>query len=107
MDNKEIRIELKYSKLLSVISGRPTGIECYNEQMRGIIEANLYDDNIKFLIVFPESIKLISGSYLLGMFEEINNKIGIEGISTMFSFEDHTGDDLKAMLLNELKRSAC
>lgn len=109
MDSQEknINIQLNYSRSLSVISGRITGIECYQQQMKEIIDANLHTENVKFTIVFPESVKLVSGSYLLGMFEEINNKLGIEGINTLFSFEDTTGDDLKAMLLNELKRSAC
>ena len=103
----EIRIELKFNPSISVISGRPTGLECYINQMKNIVEANINTEGIKFIIIFPECIKLVSGSCLLGMFEEINNMIGIEGIKEKFVFEGNIGDELKKMLLDELKRSGC
>ena len=103
----EIRIELKYNPSISVISGRPTGLECYMNQMKNIVETNINTEGIKFIIVFPECIKLISGSCLLGMFEEINNMVGISGIKEKFAFESNTGDELEKMLLDELKRSGC
>ncbi len=104
---ENIRIELKFQKIISVLSGRPYGIECYNKQMEDIVKNNLNDITKMFTIVFPENIKLVSGSYLLGMFEDINNHIGIEGIKNRFEFESCVIEDLGKMLLDELKRSAC
>ena len=104
---REIRIELKYNPSISVISGRHTGMECYINQMKKIIETNINTEETKFIIVFPECIKLVSGSCLLGMFEEINIMVGLEGIKEKFVFESNTGDELEKMLLDELKRSGC
>lgn len=104
---ENIRIELEFQRIISVLSGRPYGIECYNAQMKDIVKKNLDDINKKFTIVFPENIKLVSGSCLLGMFEDINNHIGIEGIKTRFEFEGCVKENLKKVLLDELKRSAC
>lgn len=104
---ENIKIELKFQKIASVLSGRTDGIECYNTQIKDIVEVHLYATNKKFTIVFPENIKLISGSYLLGMFEDINNHIGIEGIKNRFEFESYVKEDLQKLLLDELKRSAC
>lgn len=108
MNNSHIvNIQLKYSNSFSVVSGRTPGLDCYELQMKAIIEDNIHKQDLKVNIIFPDFIKIVSGSYLLGMFEEISNMIGIERIKEVFSFTDNTGYDLMLLLQNELKRSAC
>lgn len=102
----DIRIDLIFSQSSSVASGRPDGKECYQTQVRSKIESHLNMCSGKIIMAFPKHIKLISGSFLLGLFEEICNIMGIEGIKRTFKFESHTGDDLLQLLLDELKRSA-
>lgn len=108
MDNNQhtiIKVELQFNTTVSAVNMRPTGEKCYEEQMKKIIETNIDDENIDFVIVFPKHIKMVSGSYLLGMFEEINKRIGLDGINTRFEFDDSTDIDLKELLKKEIMRS--
>ena len=106
-ENNIQQIHLDFPNAFSVLSGRPSGIICYEQQMKSKLQECLVNIDTKIQLLFPEHIKLISGSYLLGMFEEINNQIGIEGIKERFVLESSTEDALLQMLLDELIRSDC
>lgn len=102
-----ITVTLVFDKALSVVSGRPGGIECYFNQIREIIKDKYTEPCAKVEIEFPEHIKMVTGSYLLGMFNEIYNTVGLKGIENIFVLKSVNENDLMGKLKNELKRSAC
>lgn len=100
--NSEIRIELDFDYSISALGGRAAGLKCYNEQLKDKVEKNINTEGVRFIIVFPENIKCISASYLLAMFDPINNIIGIDGIMKKFVFESSTVQSLEN-IFDELK----
>ena len=55
MNNQNKNIDLKYQQTISVVSGRPKGIECYETQIKNIVENDLNITELKFTIVFPDN----------------------------------------------------
>lgn len=98
MDKTTIKIELQYNPASSAANFRLSGEKCYNEQMKKLVEANIDDENTVFVIVFPQHIKIVSSSYLLGLFENIYKRIGLDGITARFEFESSTDQNLKELL---------
>lgn len=103
----EIKIDLVYNASISALAGRPKGLQCYNEQMKDKVEKNINTVGVKFVIVFPGNITLVSGSFLLGMFDAINQVIGIDGIKSRFELKSNNSQNLAELLYSELKRSGC
>ena len=105
MDKDHIQIVLEVSKALSTLSGRSNGEKIYEVKIEPQIKETLNNPNMKYVIKIPENINLVSGSFLLGMFEKIVRLLGITGIIERFFFDQNTSEDCKTVLLNEIKRS--
>ena len=66
-------VELNIDKNFVCLAGNDYGKKIYNEQIKNII-----DISKDFYIKFPSSIKFISSSFVVGLFFEIVNEIGLK-----------------------------
>lgn len=66
-------IELNIDKNFICLAGNDYGKKIYNEQVKNII-----DISKDFYIKFPSSVKFISSSFVVGLFFEIVNEIGLK-----------------------------
>lgn len=80
------RFELKFEKSMTCIAGYEYGEQVFSEQIKGDIS---YDK--KITIVFPERIVRVASSFVQGLFKEIIDNIGYEGIEE--NVEIITGDE--------------
>lgn len=74
MANENV-FELQFDKSLTKLSGFDLGKDMFDEQIKGKIA---YDTEITFVI--PERVDLVASSFIQGFFEEVVNKIGIDGV---------------------------
>lgn len=66
-------VELNIDKNFVCLAGNDCGKKIYNEQIKNII-----DISKDFYIKFPSSVKFISSSFVVGLFFEIVNEIGLK-----------------------------
>ncbi len=66
-------VELNIDKNFICLAGNDYGKKIYNEQVKNII-----DISKDFYIKFPSSVKFISSSFVVGLFFEIVNEIGLK-----------------------------
>lgn len=66
-------VELNIDKNFVCLAGNDYGKKIYNEQIKNII-----DISKDFYIKFPSSVKFISSSFVVGLFFEIVNEIGLK-----------------------------
>lgn len=78
------KVNLKFDKMLTFISGRQLGNKIYREQVKNMIEESNRDE--KVTIVFPESISYVSISFVKGLFGELISKYGISFVYEKFDF---------------------
>lgn len=67
--------ELNFDKSMTCIAGFEYGEEVFNTQIKGSIS---YSDNIT--VVFPDRIVRVASSFVQGLFKEIIDNIGYEGV---------------------------
>lgn len=69
------QIILSFDKATSRLAGNPYGKAVYKEQL-----ADNLDFNKMNIVIFPDSIERVASSFTQGMFEEIVQKLGYDGI---------------------------
>jgi hypothetical protein len=67
--------KLVFDKSITCIAGYEYGEEVFKKQVMNNIS---YDDTIT--IIFPERIVKVASSFIQGLFKEIINNIGYEGV---------------------------
>lgn len=80
------RFELEFEKSMTCIAGYEYGEKTFSDYIKGKIS---YDKTIT--IVFPNRIVRVASSFIQGLFKEIIDNIGYEGIEE--KVEIITGDE--------------
>ena len=94
MDN---RFELEFDKSMTCIAGFEYGREIFEKEIRDRIS---YSDIIT--IVFPERVVRVASSFVQGLFKEIIDNIGYEGIDSMVVIEAGS-EKLKEQIRSRIK----
>ncbi len=94
MDN---RFELEFDKSMTCIAGFEYGREIFEKEIRDKIS---YTD--KITIVFPDRVVRVASSFVQGLFKEIIDNIGYEGVDSMVDIEAGS-EKLKEQIRSRIK----
>lgn len=79
-------ITIKVSSKLVGLCGKENGRFIFEQQIRHQLFDDIEKEN-SFIIIFPEHVKMISSSFVDGMFEELLKDIGLGDLEKRLSVE--------------------
>lgn len=90
------RFELVFDKSLTCIAGFEYGEEIFNKQIKEKIS---YSE--KIIVVFPDRIVRVASSFVQGLFKEIIDNIGYDGVDqrvTIISRSDRLTEQIRSRI---------